>query len=166
MGQRSEDRKARPIVQELGRERKCMPVKEATQVLPYAYILNKRHQTGNSYRCRGRENTGRKGWGLEVELALRRRHLASSPQTGSRKRDKRADKDSGSRKRAQEVSKVPVWWLLSAQRNPGLQRWSTFPSRRSILEKTACMLKQYILLCIPFYEYSLIISGQFLLSEF
>lgn len=58
---------------------------------------------------------GRKDWGLEVELALGRRHLASSPQTGSRKRDKRADKGSDGRKRAQEVSKVPVWWLLSAQ---------------------------------------------------
>lgn len=63
----------------------------------------------------GREDTGRKGWGMEVELALGRRHLASSPQTGSRKRDKRADKGPGGREGAQEVSRVPVWWLLFAQ---------------------------------------------------
>lgn len=63
----------------------------------------------------GKGGHGKKGLGGEGELALGRRHLASFPQTGGRKRDERADQGSGGKERAQEVSKVPVWWLLFAQ---------------------------------------------------
>lgn len=96
-------------------KRKCVPITERSRVLPYVYILNKWHYTGSSYRCRGREDMRIKSWGMEAELAVERRHLSSSPETGSRKKDKSAHKGSGGWGRAQEVSKVPVRWLLFSQ---------------------------------------------------
>lgn len=60
-----------------------------------------------AHRKEGLKAGGRTGFGKKASGLI--------PSDRKQEERQRADKDSGGRERAQEVSKVPVWWLPFAQ---------------------------------------------------